>query len=146
MHNTKPIKTNNQTTKTKKKSKRNPIKKKKEVKFATKRKPTEYFKNNSPLKNPPLPKHPSNETIISKEKQRDSWLRSNTINRINKELKEAARQDPTNAIDILDPPTDSNLCQYTWRDIQLLETITRRIRTSTLTCSDRKCFFHNRRF
>jgi hypothetical protein len=114
MHNTKPIKTNNQTTKTKKKSKRNPIKKKKEVKFATKRKPTEYFKNNSPLKNPPLPKHPSNETIISKEKQRDSWLRSNTINRINKELKEAARQDPTNAIDILDPPIDSNLCQYTW--------------------------------
>jgi hypothetical protein len=46
----------------------------------------------------------------------------------------------------LDPIVDSNECPYTWRDIQLLETITRRIRVSTLTCSDRKCFFHNRRF
>jgi hypothetical protein len=144
----------NKKTNKNKKPPINPIKKpnkgknnnNKDIKFATKRKPSEYFKNDSPLKIPPPPNPIQNPTIISKAKQRDSWLRTNTINRINRELKAVARQDPTNEIDILDPSIDSNNCQYTWRDIQLLETITRRIRTSTLTCSDKKCFFHNRRF
>jgi hypothetical protein len=129
----------NKTSKTKNKKQ---ISRKK----STKRHKSEFFKFDEPLPNPRNYSTDTNDFNLTAKQQQDSWLRTNTIDRLNVELKELARQDPTNRLDILDPVENSNQCQYSWKDIELLEKITRRMKDSTVNCKDKKCFFHGIRF
>jgi hypothetical protein len=74
------------------------------------------------------------------------WRRNERVMRANVALKSLCRQDPTEELDLLNISRVPNSCYYSWHDIELIEHIIHNMCLSTLTCKDKKCFYHCRRF